>query len=487
MTSDDAQPSGPPPGQRDVARPTKTGSRSPLRGVIGVLSAFAVVLAVAVVPASAITFQRDRGQIALPHGSSCPTIDTPAAYEAWFNLDDMERRGFWDPKDNSAWDYSKKLSQVICGAAPRSEIKIGMFFIRALGTMSGNALGDRPESDPELVYNALAWVKKNRQVSVGLVLDGGSINPRGEKAKISARLTSIASISYCSNGCFNVNSSKVYPFAINHEKFLTISNTIWSNPAKGPHPAILSMSGNFARSQLRNYHQEVTLIYDDHKMFDMFDARYGAMTYCARKNCPSASGFPASMTLTKQRGIWVDPIYRHYTDAGRGTTVSFTPATQDARDFYVQQFDDVDCTVDNDIRIAMFKLTDAKAEQMVNSLVRLRKRGCDISMLLTYQGGSTTISPQVVRDLRSAGIPTRCTAVAMHTKLILIGPKRSNKGRILTGTQNMSVAGLRYNEEHVITMDTRRASPTYLEAMRRVYSQYMNGWYDLSKDTRSCG
>ena len=44
------------------------------------------------------------------------------------------------------------------------------------------------------------------------------------------------------------------------------------------------MSGNFARSQLRNYHQEVTLIYDDHKMFDMFDARYGAMTYCARKN-----------------------------------------------------------------------------------------------------------------------------------------------------------------------------------------------------------
>jgi phosphatidylserine/phosphatidylglycerophosphate/cardiolipin synthase-like enzyme len=123
---------------------------------------------------------------------------------------------------------------------------------------------------------------------------------------------------------------------------------------------------------------------------------------------------------------------------------------------------------------------------MVSSLTRLRKRGCDISMLLTYQGGSTTISPKVIKALKKANIPTRCTSIAMHTKLILIGPEHSNLGRVLTGTQNMSVAGLRYNEEHVITMDTRAASATYLEPMRRVYSQYMNGWYELSKDTRSC-
>ena len=403
----------------------------------------------------------------------------------------MEKRGFWDPKNNTPWDYSKKLSQIICGAAPNSQIKIGMYFIRALGTMQapgqGTALGSRPETDPEVVYNALEWVKTHRNVSVGLVLDGGSINPQGEKNKIATRLKNIASVDYCNNGCFNVNKSNVWPYAINHEKFLTISDTTWANSGKGPHPAILSLSGNFARSQLRNYHQEVTLLYDDHKLFTMFDARYDAMKYCAQSNCPSASKFPASMKLTKQRGIWVDPIYRHYTDSGRGTTVSFTPATKDARDFYVQQFDDVDCAVDNNIRIAMFKLTDAKAEQMVASLTRLRKRGCDISMLLTYQGGSTTISPKVVKALKKANIPTRCTAVAMHTKLILIGPEHSNLGRVLVGTQNMSVSGLRYSEEHVITLDTRSVSATYLEPMRRVYSQYMNGWYDLSKDTRSCG
>jgi PLD-like domain len=461
-----------------------------LRFVV-LLSALAVTFGLVVGPANAITVTRDGGDIALPSGDSCPTIAKPQPYEAWFNIADMEQRGFVNPDDDAPWDYYKYMSQIICGAAENSEIKIGMFFIRALGTMQesspGNvtSLGDRPETDPEVVYNALQWVKDNRKVKVGLVLDGGTIMPGGEKTKVSQRLQSLADIYYCTNGCFNVNKAKVWPYAINHEKFLSISDTIWDNSG-GSHPAILSMSGNFARSQLRNYHQETTLIYDDHQLYDMFDARYDAMKYCATKNCPSASGFPASMKLTKQRGIWVDPIYRHYTDAGRGTTVSFTPATQDARDFYVQQFDDVDCTVDTNIRIAMFKLTDAKAEQMVASLTRLRQRGCNISMLLTYQGGSTTISPTVIRALKKADIPTRCTAVAMHTKLIIIGPQHSNLGRVLLGTQNMSVAGLRYSEEHVITLDTRAASSTYLEAMRRVYSQYMNGWYDLSKDTRSC-
>lgn len=458
---------------------------------MALLAALLVTFGLLVGPASAITYDRaSSGDIKLPTSDSCPTIDTPQPFEAWYNIDDMEQRGFWDPKNNTPWDFAKKLSQIICGAAPNSQIKIGMFFIRALGTMQapgvGTALGDRPETDPEVVYNALQWVQEHRHVTVGLVLDGGSINPKSAKDQISERLKNIANVYYCNNGCFNVNKAKVWPYAINHEKFLTISDTTWPNSGSGSHPAVLSLSGNFARSQLRNYHQEVTLLYDDHKLFDMFDARYDAMKYCAQKNCPKASGFPKSVTLTKQRGIWVDPIYRHYTDAGRGTTVSFTPATKDARDFYVQQFDDVDCTVDNNIRIAMFKLTDAKAEQMVASLSRLRKRGCDISMLLTYQGGSTTISPKVVRALKKAKIPTSCTSVAMHTKLILIGPKHSNLGRILVGTQNMSVAGLRYSEEHVITMDTRAASAKYLEPMRRVYSQYMNGWYELSKSTRSC-
>ena len=58
--------------------------------------------------------------------------------------------------------------------------------------------------------------------------------------------------------------------------------------------------------------------------------------------------------------------------------------------------------------------------------------------------------------------------------------------RALVGTTNMSTAGLRYNEDHVLTFDTRRASSRYVESMRRLYSDYMNGWYEMSRNTRSC-
>ena len=57
---------------------------------------------------------------------------------------------------------------------------------------------------------------------------------------------------------------------------------------------------------------------------------------------------------------------------------------------------------------------------------------------------------------------------------------------MLIGTQNMSVPGLRYNEEHVITLDVRRATGRYVEPMRRVYGQYMSDWYDFAQSTRSC-
>ncbi|HET9649826.1 MAG TPA: phospholipase D-like domain-containing protein [Microlunatus sp.] len=458
-----------------------------IKRVLAVVGALVLVTTFATASATAVSFSRDNsGAISSVTSTSCPTIATPAPYEAWFNIPDMEQRGFWDPKTPEPWDFAKKTAQVICGAAPNSTIKIGMYFIRAIGTMTATGYGVRPETDPEQIYDALEYVKKNRKVTVGIVLDGGSINPGSAKSQITERLRNIASVYYCNTGCFNTNKASTFPFAINHEKFVTISDTTWANDTKGPHPAILSMSGNFARSQLRNYHQELSLIYDDKKMAQMFDARYAGMVDCARTSCSSSKGFPAALQLSKQRGIWVDPIYRHYTDAGRGASVSFTPQPQDARDFYIQQFDDVDCAVDKKIRIAMFKLTDAKAEQMVSSLVRLKSRGCDIKMLLTYQGGSTTISPTVVRALNKANIPTRCTQVAMHTKMILIGPMTNNNGRVLMGTQNMSVAGLRYSEEHVITLDVRRASGAFSESMRRVYGEYMSGWYELAQSTRSC-
>lgn len=466
---------------------SRIGNRA--RRLLVVLAAIGLV-AVTSSSAGAVTWKEgSSGGIAVPSKSDpCPTFDKPPAYSTWFNIADMEQRGYWDGKNPAPWDYSKKLSQVICGAAPGAHIEIGMYFMRALGTMKDNMLGSRPETDPEMVYDALQWVHDNRKVSVGIILEGNKLRmPDGDKDNLAKRLDGFASIRYCKGGCMNTNKSSVFPSAVNHEKFLSISDTIWEgDKGKPAHPAILSLSGNFARSQLRWYHQEATLIYDDKELTRQFAGRYDDMYNCAKTKCSSGKGFSGTTKLKKQRGIWVDSFYRHYTDAGRGTTVSFSPQPKTATDFYIQQFDDVDCAVDKSVRIAMFKLTESKAQRMADSLKRLKGRGCDINLLLTAEGGTTKISPKVVRIVKKAKINFSCVGIATHTKMILIGPARGNEGRALVGTTNMSTAGLRYNEDHVLTFDTRRASAKYGESMRRLYSDYMNGWYEMSRDVRSC-
>ena len=465
---------------------SRIGSRA--RRALLLLVAVAMVGVVSTT-ADAVTWKKDdSGAIALPTADACPTFSTPPPFTTWFNIADMEKRGYWDGKNPEPWDYSRKLSQVICGAADGARINIGMYFMRALGTQKDNMLGSRPETDPELVYNALEWVKKNRGVSIGILLEGNKLRMTDtDKANMAKRLDGIATVRYCKGGCFNTNGSKVFPSAVNHEKFLSISDTIWQgDKGKPKRPAVLSLSGNFARSQLRWYHQEVSLIYGDVELAKQFDNRFADMAYCQKSTCSSGKGFVKSSKLKKQRGIWVDPFYRHYTDAGRGTTVSFSPQPKSSPDFYIQQFDGVDCAVDKSVRIAMFKLTESKAQRMADSLKRLKKRGCDINMLLTAEGGTTKISPKVVRIMKKSKVRFSCVGIATHTKMILIGPARGNEGRALVGTTNMSTAGLRYNEDHVLTFDTRRASPAYVESMRRLYSDYMTGWYEMSRDAGSC-
>lgn len=454
------------------------------------ITSLALFLPASWAPATALEVdQDDDGNLAVPTATSCPTIDTPAPIETWFNLDEMDERGYIDPGNHVPWDFATNVAQIICGAAPNAKIKVGMFFIRALGTMTEEGPGDRPESDPEVIYQAMEFVKKNRNVTISIVVDGGTIGSPTVNAMVTKRIvgTGLGKLYWCEGGCFNRNSLSVHPGAINHEKFMTISDTIWDNPAPGAHPAVYSSSGNWARSQIRNYWQEATLFYDDKKLFEAFDVRHVGMVDCSKNGaCATDANFPDALQLKLEGNIWVDPIYRHYTDAGRGTTVSFAPAPQTARDYYIQQFDDVDCTVDPKIRIAMFKLSDAKAVTMVESLARLKKRGCDIKMILTAPVGTHVISATARGMLNDAGIWYKCAPVPLHTKLILIGPSEGNHGRVLFGTANMSYSALRVSDEHTVTIDSRRASADYEETIERAYGEYMNGWYDIAKDYRSC-
>ncbi|MDQ3157157.1 MAG: hypothetical protein M3Q98_10600, partial [Actinomycetota bacterium] len=60
-------------------------------------------------------------------------------------------------------------------------------------------------------------------------------------------------------------------------------------------------------------------------------------------------------------------------------------------------------------------------------------------------------------------------------------PRTGNLGSVLTGTQNMSVAGQLYNEEHVITFDAQKAVGATRNAIRAVYDVYQREWTELAQ------
>jgi phosphatidylserine/phosphatidylglycerophosphate/cardiolipin synthase-like enzyme len=479
-----------------MPKPARTTWSQRLLAGLGTL---ALVAGLAVAPASAISFTiddtTDEAQAVPQDLSSCPTLtSTPRAFEAWFNTDDMEYRGYLDANNQSPWSYANRMAQVICGAKQDASIMVGMYFIRAIGTAA------RPESDAEIIWRAMEFVHKKRNVSIGFVMDGGSITPSSAKSNILKRLvdTGIAKIYWCYNGCLNTNKTSVFPWGINHEKFVTISDTVWQNDGVR-HPAVFSSSGQFARSQVRTYWQEASLVYDDQKLYDNFAARYQNMKICAGSrtgssyitNCKGGRFVTVGdvkPTLRKARGIWVDSLYRHYTDSGRGTTVSFSPQPQGVEDYYTTQFNDVDCAVDSRIRVAMYRLTITRATIFVKALASLKNRGCDVKILLSQKGGAQTVSKEVVAVLKKYKATTmvRCTRIPIHTKMILITPRTSTAGRALFGTANMTTSGLRYSEEHVITIDSRRADTATAADIERVIGVYAAGWNELNQGNRAC-
>lgn len=457
-------------------------------------------------PALALDWSTDSTGVAGPSGNTsdsaatgCPTFkSTPAAYEAFFNMSDMDTRGFGDAGNQLPWDFSKRIAQIVCGAAPNSTVNIGMFFMRALGTL------DRPESDPNQIWNALDYVHTNRHVKVNIVSDNGSITSSLGRKQVIKRLgpgsKTDARILWCTNGCFESNKSSVLPNSINHEKFITISDTTWDTSG-GAHPAVYSTSANISRGQTRNYMADGSLIYNDTQLYKLFVARFTGMQYCAKHKYCSLRGVNNAinnvsgqhMVLVDGRkmggsypNVWVDPIYRHPTDSGRGTTVSFSPQPQTARDYFAYQFDNVDCKVDQTVRVGMFRLSDTRAEQFARAAERLAKRGCDVKILLSPVGGAPTITKATASLLKKAHIAVRCSAVAMHTKFVLVGSRHNNDGRVLAGTANMSTSGLRYSDEHMLMIDSRRATGQYKGDARRYFAEFMSAWNEMNQGSTTC-
>lgn len=449
-------------------------------------------------PAKAADFSTDgNGNLKQPTatGSSCPTLSNVRPIEVWYNIEDMNTRGYLDPGDQDPWPFMVKTAQVICAAADNAEIRIGMYFVRALGTMTSSGLGSRPESDPEVIYNALEWVHKNRNVKITFVLEKRAM-PDASLDLVKKRLAGIATVRWCNHGCFNTRNSatkisktKTIDY-INHEKIVAINHTVWGTPAGGSDDSVvLSSSGNWARSQTRQFLQETVVVYGNKQYQQLMADRFDAMLYCAETGCKKNTGFPTDMKqwLQLKRKIWVDPIQTGHGTSDGSTVVAFAPAPTSTRDYYQQAFDKVDCAVQNKIRIAMFRLTDDGSDKIVSSLTRLKKNGCDIKLVLTSPVGNYSLTSYVKKKLNAAKIWYKCSPVSLHTKLVLIGSKTGLDSKIITSTAAMGVLSLTQSDEHTTIFDSSRAtSSTYAEAIRYAYGQYMTGWTEIAKQSKGC-
>lgn len=473
------------------------------RWLLGVGIASAVIASSLVSPAAAVDFSTDpSGNLREPtsSGGACPTLSNVRPIEVWYNLTDVDTRGYGDPGNQDPWPLMVKTAQVICGAAPNSKIRVGMFFIRALGTMSGSSLGARPETDPEVVYDALEWVHKNRNVTIQIVLEGKAM-PSSARSQVNKRLAKIASVKYCSYGCLTYGSKVTFPYAVNHEKIIAISHTIWGKSdgnAGSDDSAVLSSSGNWARSQTRTYYQESVLVYGDKQYTKLMQDRFDTMRACtSTTNCKKKKGWPADernwlkrsyVYATKSyRDIWVDPLYQHPTNSGRGTWVSFAPAPTSMRDYYAQAFDKVDCAVQNQIRVAMFRMTDEASKKIVNSLASLQRAGCNVKVILTSPIGGYSVSKYLKNKMRAEGIWLKCSPIPLHTKLVLIGSSTGNEAKIITSTATMGVVSLTQSDEHTTTFDSARATiPEYAAAIRRAYGEYSAGWTTIASMAKGC-
>lgn len=437
-------------------------------------------------------------------GTGAPNSGTaaePNPVDVYFNYKDIVQRGAGDKNDHP-WTWAATWAQLICGAAPNSTIDMSFFFVRSVH----NSL--IPETDAEIIYRALEWVKKYRNVTITMILEGqdACLNeylsdcfppmPPAFATRFADRWVGpdpsnpiIGTIKNCIQGCVNRAPTGTYAYAINHEKFIAISNTIWSGK-----PLVLSSSSNISRGQFREYHEELSLVYGDVKLWQNFDYRAKIMKSCVTSNCSHTSQTnPAdgskllfSAPGSKYGNVWYDPILHHPTDAGRGTTVAFSPQrylenNEDDSNIYLERLKNVACTVDPKVRIAMFKMTDHKASQFVAVLKQLKARGCDVKTLLTSEYGKTSTSPTVKKMFNDAGLWLACSALPMHTKMVLIGPATGSTGRVMHGTQNMDIAGQYLSEEHTITYDARAASNTYRPALQQVYAKYSQAWIDMSK------
>lgn len=394
-------------------------------------------------------------------GDKCTALRTPPTTAVWFT----------DPKSKAAVsNVTSNIGALICGAAKDSSIDVALFFL------------DATSKEVEAILRPLELMHRFRGVNVRFLLERRDI-PSGLGPSTRARLSRIGSIALCNAGCRNAGSQP----GILHQKFVRISNTIWR---RGTDPVLLASSANWSKRQLRAYWQSAILFANDPALTREFALRFDSMRVCATaptgcKAWNAAAGHGIELNRNK---VWVDKRSEaRRGSAGRGTAVAFSPT--DAGDPYLTALSGLKCTkAHHTVRLAMYVMTESRAKLLAGLLQKLHKAGCDVSVLVSVTGGSST-SKASIDQLEKLGVPVRCVAL-MHTKFTVIDAVRATGGKttqsIWDGSRNLASTSLRYNDDATISMTVQQATGAYATDLRSMQKQYLSHWSKMASARTSC-
>lgn len=388
---------------------------------------------------------------------------------------------FTRPGLRSTSPMTTALSRLFCSAARGATINVSMYYMR-----SGSS---QPEAST--ILRSLERVSRYRGVKVRVMVEGRLYRPGSSMRATLTALQKYATVVQCHLGCRNEGFTTEAKGAILHHKFITVSDLTW---ASGKDPAVVMSSANWSQSQLRHKWQSAVLAYRDAALHREVEAQWGVLDACAsRGGCASWNATLAKLSLSpdshgvaSRNRVWHDlaEVTERQGGAGSGLGVTFSPTL--ATDPVAAALRQYTCTPEHrTVRVAHMFLTSARLA-VARALGELQAKGCSVHVVLAHRGEARIVAVGLLRDL---GVQVSCTP-KLHDKAVLVDAVRTEDGRpdklVLMGSQSLSGAALRSNDESLLRLSSHDARGSAVSANTAVWNAYSKHWSSIYAHRESC-
>jgi hypothetical protein len=283
------------------------------------------------------------------------------------------------------------------------------------------------------VAEALADAQTENQVDVRISMDG-----RVETAPTSAaareHLDTLTRRVYCGNDN-NTACIATEERAISHTKLFVFSGATTPDGIAASNVVWLGSANQTTRSGMKLYNNTVT-IFGDTSLYTL------------------ARGYLEDLFEQRRATDYYKP------SLGRGhllaSTADIYVSPEVQTDLVVNRLDDVTPGAGCSVRVMQAAVRNTRLE-VVSRLVRMKRRGCDVSVI------ASTVGDRALAALRSAGIPVRRAPI--HDKVFIVFGRfpAGDRFRVYTGSHNLSGgAAHRFDEIFVkLAAETASSHPIY--------------------------